>query len=223
MIIISLYIFGNTNLSNLLMLVYTIHIVFIWINIFIKTEIININLEKIPTLEELIIIIKSLKIYLINYFKDKEFLSLNKIIETEKKKYKTKQENEEERLRLLKSKKIPEFLIYTPIINLIFLFIKKTKYKYHFINWIMLTFILVFCLVLKFYGYLNSDIYLLIIIPICFGIWYSYHYFSYKMPFVYQIYKYLLYFKNLIIFKGKKINKKRKEINEVNLKVGEKK
>ena len=221
-IIMSLYIFWNINLSNLLILIYTIYVIFIWINIFIKDEIININLNKIPSLEELQIIIKSLKIYLFNYFKEKNFDNLGNIINDVIQKSKIEQEVKQKKLETLNEIKIPKFLIYIPVINLIFIFVRKTKYKYHIINWITITIILIIIFILKYIGYINSNIYLLIIIPIIFGMWYIKNYLPYKMPFIYQIYEVVNKIKNILIFKGKKINKKRKEVNEISLKVWEK-
>lgn len=221
-IIMSLYIFWNTNLSTLIVLIYTIYVVFIWLNLFIKNEIININLSKIPSFEELIIIIKSLKIYLFSYFKDKDFDNLGKIINTVEQEYKIEQESEQKNLEVLKDLKIPKFLVYVPIFNLIFIFIRNSKYKYHIINWITITFILILIIILKHLNYVNSNIYLLIIIPITFGMWYIKHYLPYKMPFIYQTYELINKIKNILIFKSKKINEKRKEVNEVSFKVWEK-
>lgn len=220
-IIMSLYIFWDINLSNLLMLVYTIYVVFIWINIFIKDEIININFSKIPSFNELPIFIKWLKIYLFNYFKDKDFDNFNKITDNLKQEYIIEEQEELKKLETLKETKIPKFLIYVPILNLIFLFIRNTKYKYHIINWITITLLLILIIILRYLNYINSNIYLLIIMPITFGMWYVEHYLPYKMPFIYQIYELVNKIKNMLIFKSKKINEKRKEVNEISLKVWE--
>jgi hypothetical protein len=39
------------------------------------------------------------------------------------------------------------------------------------------------------------------------------------MPFIYQTYELINKIKNILIFKSKKINEKRKEVNEVSFKV----
>ena len=148
--------------------------------------------------------------------------NLGNIINDVIQKSKIEQEVKQKKLETLNEIKIPKFLIYIPVINLIFIFVRKTKYKYHIINWITITIILIIIFILKYIGYINSNIYLLIIIPIIFGMWYIKNYLPYKMPFIYQIYEVVNKIKNILIFKGKKINKKRKEVNEISLKVWEK-
>jgi hypothetical protein len=103
--------------------------------LFVQDSIININLTKLPTLNKLNIEIKTLLIYLKNYFKEKaEFKNYNLILDEKRKKYKLDNENTETELKKLKNTKLPKFLIYIPFINLIFLFSRKTAQKKHISN-----------------------------------------------------------------------------------------
>jgi hypothetical protein len=62
------------------------------------------------------------------------------------------QENEEEKELILKKElKLPKFLIYIPIINLIFLFFKNTKYRFHIINGLIITLILIITIILSIF------------------------------------------------------------------------
>ena len=214
-----LYIFWYLNLATLLSLIYIILITFTWINLFSRNELIQINISKYFSPEKLYILVITLKDYLKNYFKNIDFIDFEKI-EKENEKYIKKRELEEE--NILKTKKelnISKKIIYIPIINLIFLFYKNTRYSYHIINWITITIILIIMLILSNYGYINKNIYSLLLFPILFWMWYTNNRLAYRIPIIFDIY--LLFKKIISVMKiwSKKVNDKRKEKKEVNLKV----
>jgi hypothetical protein len=71
---------------------------------------------------------------LIKYFTSREFVEFNKILEDRIKNNKIEEEKELQSLKLKKGLKIPSFLIYIPYINIIFVFIKNSKYNFHIKN-----------------------------------------------------------------------------------------
>jgi hypothetical protein len=186
---------------------------------FSRNEIISFNLSKIPTFKELSYIVKSLGGYISNYFWDKEFISLNKII---KKKIDTDLQIEKKELLDLKEKKecrIPSFLIYIPYINLIFLFIKNTRYSFHIRNGITITVLLIILQIATYLWYYNSAFTQLLIIPILFGIWYSKSEPIYKMAFIYDLYELFQKTVQILWIKTKQVNEIRKKETGVSLKV----
>ena len=220
LILLLLYINLHYNLSNLILLFYSIYVVFIWINLFVQNNIININLSKLPTINKLNILIKSTLTYLKNYFKENsKFKNFNNILNEKTNNYKLEEENETQELQKLKNTKLPKFLIYIPFINLVFLFSRKTAQKNHIANWLIITLILSIILTLDILNYYNTTIYILFIIPIIYWIWYSQTKLSYKMPFVYEIYEFLKKIIWIFLFRSKEINKIRKKDEVVNLKV----
>ena len=130
LIILGLYIFWNPNLANLLLLVYIIFIVFSTINLFTQNRLINFNLEKMPSLNVLIIYLKTIIKYLWNYFSNKkEFKEFFVIFNEIKEKQKERNKQELENLSKLNNLKLPKIIIYIPLLNFISLFNYKTKEK----------------------------------------------------------------------------------------------
>jgi hypothetical protein len=218
-ILFLLYIYSHYNLGNLLALFYTIFIVFAWVSMFAKNQIIHINLQNVPTIKELSYIVRSLWKYISNYFWNKKFVSLNEIV---KKKIADDIQLEKKELQELEKKKesrIPSFLIYIPYINLIFLFIRNTKYQFHIRNWLTITSLLILSQIAAYFWYYNSDLNRFIMIPILFGIWYGWKESIYKMAFIYDIYELSRKLISVFWFKTKQINEMRKKETKVHLKV----
>ena len=224
LIISLLYIFWNINIVNIFSLFYIIWVTFIWINLFTRNELIQIKLPKIFSPEKLYIYTISLKNYLLNYyFKNDSIINLSKIISNKTEKRKKENVFFEKFLNDQKDIKLPKFFIYIPIFNFIFLFFKNSRYKFHIINWILLSIIWIILWLLSNLWYINNNYSYLLIFPILF--WISYinnNILSYRIPIIFDIYT--LLFKSFLFMKWKKkiLNKKRNEINNIHLKVQEK-
>jgi len=219
LLILLLSIFSYWNLATLFSLAYIVIITFIWINLFTRDEIININLPESFSPSKLYIETKSLINYIWNYFNKDEFKNF-KSIKKEITEYIEKVEIENE--DILKNKevlKLPKFLIYIPIINLIFLFFRNTKYSFHIINWLIITLLVIITIWLSFIWYFNSNLYILLLFPVLFWMWYVNYKLAYKMPIIFDIY--ILLKKTISIFKfwSKKLKEKRSEENEISLRV----
>jgi len=219
LIITLLIIFWYLNLATLFILIYIISITFIWINLFSRNELISIKVPTILSPNNIYLSFKILIKYLINYFSNKDFKSYQSIKVDYMKDINDEKQNDIEKLKLKKDIKIPKFLIYIPFINLIFLFIKDTKYSFHIINWLMITLLTTILLLLSFFWNLNINISILLLFPILFWIWYLNNTLDYKIPIIFDTY--LLFKKIFWLFKisSKKIKEKSKEENEINLKV----
>jgi len=219
-ILIALYISWSYNLSNLILLFYSIFVVFIWINLFVQNSLINVNFSKLPTINKLNLLIKTTVSYLKNYYKNNpEFEDFNKILISKTNNYKLENQKNEQELKKLKDTKLPNLLIYIPFINLIFIFSRKTAQKNHISNWLIITLILSVILIFDKFNYYNTNIYILFIIPIIYWIWYMQTRLSYKMPFIYELHKFLNNIFRIFLFRSKEINKIRKKDEVVNLKV----
>jgi len=219
LIIILLYYFNHWNLANLLSLLYIILIVFIGINIFVKNELLQIILPKFFSPEKIhFLIIVSMK-YLKNYFNDNKFKDFKTLLDEENQ---INIQNEQKFLDLLNTKndlKQAKFLVYIPFINIIFLFIRNTKYSFHIINGIMITFTTSVIMILSYFTNINNYIYYIILFPILFWIWIINYKLDYKMPFMFDLYIFLSKILSILKFWTKKLNEKRKEVNDITLKV----
>lgn len=222
LIISLLYIFGHVNLANLLSLIYIILVSFIWINLFTRNELLQIKLPESFSPNKIHLLMIVWIKYLKNYFSEEKFKDFTSIKKIEQE---VLEENKKKDIILLNTKKDlrpAKFLIYIPFINLIFIFFKNTKYSFHIINWVMITFLLSIFIIVSYFTNLNYDILLLSLFPILFGIWYSKYKLEYKMPIIFDLYNLLAKITWFVNFWTKKINEKRKEVNEVSLKVEEK-
>ena len=215
-IIILLYIFWYYNLANLLSLIYIIFIVFIWINLFTSENLISINLDFIPSPSKKHIILISIIKYLKLYFKDNNLISFKNFIENEKNILIKDETKNEKLLNKLKDIKFPKFLIYIPIINIIFLFFIKSKYKYHIINSLILTILIIIYISISSYNNSKYNLSILFIFPIIYWIWYLKNRLAYKMPLIYDFFEIF----SKLFWKTKDINKKYNKTIEINLKTG---
>lgn len=219
LIITLLYIFSYWNLANLLSLIYIVLITFIWIHLFTRNELISIKLPNYFSPENAYAWLISIIIYLKNYFNNNDFkefktISKNNYVQL------IEQENKNE-IKLSKNKdfKLPKFLIYIPIINLIFLFFKNTKYSFHIINGLIITLLLIITWILADFWYFNPSLHILSLFPIFFWIGYLNNRLAYKMPIIFDIYIFIKNTLSLFKFWSKKLKEKRAEENEIKLKV----
>lgn len=210
-----MFVFENKNIALLFILAYTIFIVFYSVLVITRQNLIIINLEKIKTIQEIYIFSRSLIKYLKNYFSSKQFLSLNELIESEKKFLAEIDKNDKDVLTKLNENKLPKYIAYIPYLNLISLIDINSKNRFHIINWLILT---VLSIWLFFTWYNNYQ--LLILMPIFFWIWYT-KIIEYKLPFLFNIYKMFAFIFSKIFSGWKKLKEKQKEVQEIVFKVWE--
>ncbi len=205
------------NLTSLFILSYTILIIFIWINLFTRDELISFNLPYYFLPEGKITLQKTIIRYISNYFKwdFKEFKDIKKEIINEKKIVK---ENDKIELSKLEELKLNKNLIYIPIINLIFIKEIKSNYKIHIKTWITITIIFIILFILNLLWIISSAIMLLILFPICFGLW-KINNKTYRMPYIYEIIELSENLYKKASKANKNIKEKQKEEKNLNLKV----
>lgn len=216
--IISLYVFWNPNLANLLLLFYIIFIVFIWVNMFIKNEVININLDKIVNSNQILNNLKTLKIYLWNYFSyKKDFPSFNEILKIVIKNNEKNELEETKKLKSLNEFKLWKYIIYIPLLNIIALFNINSKQKIHIINWILIT---LFFIILALIFWMENKYQLFLLFPLSFWLWNMNAWIlNYKIPFLYNIFDFVISIKGYFSRFFLKIKKIKNTEKEVNLKV----
>lgn len=219
LVILLLYISNYWDIADLFLLVFLIFISFVWINLFVQDKLIQIKLPKIfsPNYFHTFIIVFSK--YIINYFSEKKFKEYKQILIEQENKIIEQEKINFENLKNKKSLKQKLFLIYIPFINLFFIFFLNSKYYFHIINWITITFLTIIFLILNYFNIINSYFYLIILIPIMFWIWFTKNKLAYKMPFIFDLFFIISKIISILSFLTKKLNKKRKEVNELNLKV----
>jgi hypothetical protein len=204
----------------LLLLISLAFSIFSIVWLYVRDELVLVNL---PGFFSPNVLVKSLKIlakYVYFYFKwdFKEF----KVLEAERNEKEVKIKEEDlKSLEPLAELKIPKWLIYVPIINFLFFFQKKNKYLFHIRNGLVLSIIFVIFLISSLLHMAPSSLILLFLFPICFGEWMLFTPY-YKMPFIYEIYDTFIYLKNLFHTWRKKV-KENSVVQEVSLKVGEEK
>jgi len=219
LIITLLYIFWYNNLVNLLSLIYIISVTFIWVNLFARDELVQIKLPTIFSPKNTYIWLITTKNYLKSYFTNNDFVDFSKLYKNVSEKINTEKNALEKELQIKKDLRIHKVLIYIPIINLLFIFIKNTKYSLHIKNWIIITFLLIINITLYKFSYLDLKFSLLLLFPILFWMSYTTNTLAYKVPIIYDIYEFISKIFWLLKFWAKDINKRRKEDNVVKLKV----
>lgn len=211
-IITIIFILGYTNIVLILLLWYIIFGVFSSINILVNDTIIGLKLNFIPKPEEKITLIKSFFKYLHNYSSGKEFIWITQLKDTQRTKRSTEEAFNTSILEEKKDVPFPKFLIYIPVINIFTLKFVSTKQRFHIINWVIITLLLIIISVLNYFYILPSTFALLLLFPITFGIGYINSRPAYKMPFIYEIYETLVKIKN--IFKKSKSSIAEKKAEE---------
>ncbi len=212
-----IYILWYDDITNILSLFYIIFIVFSGVNIYTREELLTIKLPYYFLPKWKIALQKILFKYLLYYFKwdFKEFEIVKEF------QFKKDAENETEDLKYLntlENLKLNKNLIYIPILNNIFLFQEKNKYTFHIRNSLIINIIFLILLILIFFSIISSKWLLLILFPICFGIW-KINEINYKMPYIYEIYRFLNYIKNIFISSKKVLKEKKEEVLETKFKV----
>ncbi len=217
-IIMIFYVIWSYNIANLFVLFYIIFVVYVWINL-LNDKVISINLPKIfLSPEEKYYFTKNLKKYLSNYLNDKEFIPLNEIIKSETHKQNEMELKVEKELENKKDIKIKKSLIYIPFLNLIFIFLLNSKYKYHIINGLVITILLIISILLNKFWFIYSSVNLLFLFPIFYGIWYIDSRLAYRMPYIFMFYSLVSNFLSSIKNIFKKTNEIRKKEDKISLK-----
>lgn len=219
-IIISIiYVIWYWNVASLFILFFIIYIVFVWVTLFSTWKIISINLPKlfIPSYKLIYqkAIIKYLKYYFSWNFKKFNIL----LLEEENLKI---EEIKKDKIEIQKLRKIniPNFLIYVPILNIFTLFLKENNLKLHIQNGLAITALFVLNLILIYFDYSNYESFILFVFPILFWIGYLYdNKLEHRLAYLNEIFIFLQKTINFITFWTIRFNNKRKEINEINLKV----
>jgi hypothetical protein len=214
-----IYIYNYENIFLLFGLIYIIFIAFSGVYLYGTNWIVLINLPDYFSPKWLLEALKNFWKYLFYYFwwNFKEFSIV--VAETEEKNLQvTTKELEELKSVPSLNKKWLKYLIYVPIVNLAFLFIKESNYKYHIKNWLALSFVFIIFFILKFFGYFYLETSMLFLFPIAFWFWMlplKY----YKMPFIYDLYRWLARIKQIFMKTKKIIKEKSSENHEENIKV----
>lgn len=214
-----LFISSNEVWWSLLLLWYIIFSVYSVLNLVTKNKIPHIKLSFILSPEDKFLATKWLKKYLNAFRKKEKFITFKEILKTEKDKDKLE---EEEILKEIESKaktKFPKELIYIPFVNLIFLFNKDTRYKYHIRNGITITLLI---LVISFLPKVSS-LNILFLFPIAYWTWYLKTRLAYRMPYIYWIYEKWIFLFSLGLSKAKKVKEIKQKNNDIKLKISEKK
>lgn len=214
-IISLLFAIWDENLGLLFWLFYLIFIWFYSILIISRQNIISLNLNKVPTFEEIYLYFLSICKYLKNYFLNKKFISINELIKNKKLEIEEEKKQEKEVLKTLKDEKLNSISAYIPYLNIIKLIDINSKNKNHIINWLLLTILSVILVLIK-----HNNYQIFIIFLVFFGIWYLKD-ITYKFPFLFDIYKIFENIFNKIFSSSKKAIKLQKEVQEISFKIEE--
>lgn len=216
-----LFINNYSNLNQILNLIYAIFIAFCGVSLFVKSELITINIPKFLSFSEIFKNTKILLKYIKNYIYG-NFVEYKILLEEKNKKIFDDEKNTYEKMKTLPELKWPKKIIYLPIINLYFAFFKENSHQIHIRNWLTISILFILCLILIFLKIFSIKILVLFLFPICFWIWNLWKNY-YKIPLIYDIYE--TYSNTIDFFKKTKkfISEKKKEKKEVTLKVWENK
>lgn len=209
------YSFWYINISNILLLIYSIYIVFVGINIFSTNNIFTLNLAYLFAPEKKYFISRAALMYLKDYFRSKKLENFdyyyqnqrNKSLENAKKNY--------EEIQKLENISGPKWIIYLPIINFVCLLQKNKRQKFHIINGVILS--ILFCILfgIILLWNLSQGLLFLLVIAFCYGYGFMNYNPVYKMPYVYMFYD---IFKKIFV-KSKDFNTKYNKQEEVHLSV----
>lgn len=212
-----LFYFWYNNLLHLFLLWYIIYVVFIWVNLFIRDELISIILPEFFLPKEKLKLQKNIVNYIINYWKW-DFIKYKEIKKLQEQKDINNKLNDKKIIENLKELSVNEVLIYIPIINFIFFKKLDTKYRFHIINWIVISIISLLLIILTSINIINAKILIIILFPICFGIWMLKNK-EYKMPYIFDLYEIFIKIKTAISKMLNIIKTKKSEKRELKLKI----
>lgn len=208
--VISLFfVFWYENIGLLFMLFYTIFIVFYSILLISKSSLIQLNLEKFPTAEELYINSICFIKYLGWYFFGKWFIPLQTIKEKQTNIFLDLDKANKDFLETLSEPKISKYIAYIPYINIVSIIDFNSKNKFHVAYGLLIT---LTSAILWFLGYHNYQTLLLFLV--CFGLWYT-KMIEYRFPILFDIYYFISSIWRKIFSSWKKIREKQQEVKEI--------
>lgn len=211
------YGFGYVNFSHVLLLVYTIYIVFVGLNIFSTHNIFTLNLKFIPAPEKKYFITLALRSYIKDYFSSKSLQSFDYYYNFHTQKALNEAKQNYQDIQELKSVAFFPGMIYVPIVNLICVFQKNKMQKFHIINGIILSLMTIMLSLIIYVTSLSEIFILLLMIAYCYAYGYLKYNPVYKMPYVYMFYT----FWKKVLGKSKKFNKTYNVEKEIHLKIKE--
>ncbi len=215
LIISIIYINWSPNLSLFILLFYIILIVFITVILIAQDNFIFVYIKHLEKLEFVELYLKTYLEYFKNYTKTK-FTPIKELVITNYNKESAINKQNDEYLNTLKISKLPNKLIYIPIINLIYLFSLDTKYRFHIINWLWLTIITIVLITL--HKWFDATHFLLLY-PVCFGIWHLKWSLSYKQTFIFHIYNSLVLIANKFSNIKKKVKETKNTVKQTDFKI----
>lgn len=211
------YGFGYVNFSHVLLLIYTIYIVFVGLNIFSTHNVFTLNLKFIPAPEKKYFISLALGSYIKDYFSSKSLQSFDYYYNFHTQKALTEAKQNYHDIQELKSVAFFPGMIYVPIVNLICVFQKNKMQKFHIINGIILSLMTIVLSLIIYVTSLSEIFILLLMIAYCYAYGYLKYNPVYKMPYVYMFYT----FWKKVLGKSKKFNKTYNVEKEIHLKIKE--
>lgn len=192
-LIIFIYILWYHNIANIFLLFYILYIVYSSVLLVANWTIINLNLKYLLEPKKYILILKSFWIYLKNYFSSFRKFSIIKQEVINENDFEEKEYLEY--LNTKKELKVSPYLIYFPILNILFLLFSGTKYENHIKNGFSISLFLILIFIFNFFWYISFNWALLLIFPIVW--WWAYiKRLEYKTPFLRDFYEIL---ENIII------------------------
>lgn len=170
----------KVNSLDVFLLFYLILVVFVWVLNFTSNES-SIIRSNIPDAKELLTIIRTTLKYIFSIPFNKDFVTFRDTMFGVLENTKKEKEEKENIVGSLPDSKIPSFLCYIPLVNLVTIPFFKTKIKYHVLNWL---FVNAFILIIALLPINNSVIYFALF-PIFY--WLSNREESYyKLPFLWD-------------------------------------
>lgn len=207
--------FDFINIANFLVLIYSIYLVFIWMNIFTTNNVFTIDLEFIPSPEKKYFLTRAGFEYLKNYFSGKKLEKFDYYYQKQKEISLENSKINYQNIQILSDISGPQWLIYIPIINFICLFQKNKKQQFHIRNGITLSILFLIFTIIIYFLRLDAILLTLLIFAFCYGYWYLKYNPVYKMPYVYMFY----YFFEKLFGKTKDFNTKYNKQEEIHLSV----
>ncbi len=210
-----IYINWNSTLAIFILLFYIIIIVFITLILIAQDNFIFVYINHINKVEQLELYLKTFAEYFKNYTKT-SLVPYKELIASNIAKELAQESSDELMLNTKKDSKLPKYLIYIPIINLIYLFSLDTKYRFHIINWLSLTIITIFMLYIYWWF---SGIFFLLLYPVCFWIWNLRWKMAYKQTFIFHIYNSFILIQNKLAKMIKKIKETKNTVKKTDYKI----
>lgn len=210
-IIFSVFLSWYENLWILLILFLSIFIVFYAAFIILNKNIINFNLEKIPTFEEWIYFSLWFIKYFLWYFWKNKFQTLKENIAyyTEKRKIELDKNNQKINN---KEAKFNEIFYFVPYLNILGIIDYNSKNTFLVKNWLIITLLSIIFI------FLNNNLQILIIILAFFGYWYSKH-LNYQFPILWNIFNFIENIFKKIFNVWKKVRENSAKVEEKSFKI----